>query len=177
MMPVVMPVVMTVAGFDPSGGAGIVADVKTFTAFGCFAAAAVTSLTYQNTTGVFGAAHQTTEAVRAQVLPVVEDFLVGVSTHTLEEARAARDGGADFATFGPVYDTPSKRAYGPPVGLEALREAAGALPGFPVVALGGISEETVAEVLGAGARGVAAIRMFADEQRLARALRLIDGGG
>lgn len=44
------PVVLTVAGFDPSGGAGIVADVKTITAFGCFAAAAVTSLTYQNTT-------------------------------------------------------------------------------------------------------------------------------
>src|SRR3954465_9286097 len=70
------PVVLTVAGFDPSGGAGVVADVKTFTAFGCFAAAAVTSLTYQNTTGVFGASHQTAETVRAQVLPVVEDFRV-----------------------------------------------------------------------------------------------------
>ncbi|MCA1618516.1 MAG: bifunctional hydroxymethylpyrimidine kinase/phosphomethylpyrimidine kinase [Acidobacteria bacterium] len=70
------PVALTVAGFDPSGGAGVIADVKTFTAFGCFAAAAVTSLTYQNTTGVFGAAHQTAEAVRAQVLPVVEDFRV-----------------------------------------------------------------------------------------------------
>jgi hydroxymethylpyrimidine kinase/phosphomethylpyrimidine kinase len=70
------PVALTVAGFDPSGGAGVVADVKTFTAFGCFAAAAVTSLTYQNTTGVFGAAHQTAEAVRAQVLAVVEDFRV-----------------------------------------------------------------------------------------------------
>jgi hydroxymethylpyrimidine kinase/phosphomethylpyrimidine kinase len=69
-------VALTVAGFDPSGGAGVVADIKTFTAFGCFAAAAVTSLTYQNTTGVFGAAHQTAEAVRAQVLPVVEDFRV-----------------------------------------------------------------------------------------------------
>lgn len=70
------PVVLTIAGFDPSGGAGIVADVKTITAFGCFAAAAVTSLTYQNTTGVFGASHQTAEIVRAQVLPVVEDFRV-----------------------------------------------------------------------------------------------------
>ena len=70
------PVALTIAGFDPSGGAGIVADVKTFTAYGCFAAAAVTSLTYQNTTGVFGAAHQTAEAVRAQVMPVVEDFRV-----------------------------------------------------------------------------------------------------
>jgi hydroxymethylpyrimidine/phosphomethylpyrimidine kinase len=64
-----MPVALTIAGFDPSGGAGVVADIKTFTAFGCFAAAAVTSLTFQNTTGVFGAAHQTAETVRAQVLP------------------------------------------------------------------------------------------------------------
>ncbi|HVF56307.1 MAG TPA: bifunctional hydroxymethylpyrimidine kinase/phosphomethylpyrimidine kinase [Pyrinomonadaceae bacterium] len=70
------PVALTIAGFDPSGGAGVIADVKTFNAFGCFATAAVTSLTYQNTTGVFGAAHQTAEAVRAQVLPVVEDFRV-----------------------------------------------------------------------------------------------------
>ncbi|HEX8137105.1 MAG TPA: bifunctional hydroxymethylpyrimidine kinase/phosphomethylpyrimidine kinase [Pyrinomonadaceae bacterium] len=69
-------VALTIAGFDPSGGAGIVADIKTFTAFGCFATAAVTSLTFQNTMGVFGAAHQTAEAVRAQVLPVVEDFPV-----------------------------------------------------------------------------------------------------
>ncbi|MEJ7615643.1 MAG: bifunctional hydroxymethylpyrimidine kinase/phosphomethylpyrimidine kinase [Pyrinomonadaceae bacterium] len=70
------PVALTIAGFDPSGGAGVIADIKTFTAFGCFATAAVTSLTYQNTTGVFGAAHQTAEAVRAQVMPVVEDFPV-----------------------------------------------------------------------------------------------------
>ncbi|HEV2914319.1 MAG TPA: bifunctional hydroxymethylpyrimidine kinase/phosphomethylpyrimidine kinase [Pyrinomonadaceae bacterium] len=70
------PVALTIAGFDPSGGAGVVADIKTFTAFGCFACAAVTSLTFQNTTGVFGAVHQTAEAVRAQVLPVVEDFKV-----------------------------------------------------------------------------------------------------
>src|SRR5437588_7596610 len=70
------PVVLTVAGLDPSGGAGIIADVKTFTAFGCFAVAAVTSLTFQNTSGVYGAAHQTARVVRAQVLPVVEDFKV-----------------------------------------------------------------------------------------------------
>jgi hydroxymethylpyrimidine kinase/phosphomethylpyrimidine kinase len=70
------PVILTIAGFDPSGGAGIVADIKTFTAFDCFAVAAVTSLTFQNTMGVFGAAHQTAEAVRAQVIPVVEDFSV-----------------------------------------------------------------------------------------------------
>jgi len=70
------PVALTVAGLDPSGGAGVVADVKTFTAFGCFAAAAVTSLTFQNTTGVYGGVHQSAEAVRAQVLAVAEDFRV-----------------------------------------------------------------------------------------------------
>ena len=79
-----LPVALTIAGFDPSGGAGIVADIKTFTAFGCFAAAAVTSLTFQNTTGVFGATHETAETVRAQVLPIIEDFQVaGVKTGML----------------------------------------------------------------------------------------------
>jgi hydroxymethylpyrimidine kinase/phosphomethylpyrimidine kinase len=79
-----MAVALTIAGFDPSGGAGVVADIKTFTAFGCFATAAVTSLTFQNTTGVFGATHQTAADVRAQVLPVVEDFRVaGVKTGML----------------------------------------------------------------------------------------------
>jgi hydroxymethylpyrimidine/phosphomethylpyrimidine kinase len=69
-------VCLTIAGLDPSGGAGIVADIKTFTTFGCFSTAAVTSLTFQNTQGVFGAAHQTPETVRAQVLPVIEDFQI-----------------------------------------------------------------------------------------------------
>ena len=68
------PVCLTIAGVDPSGGAGIIADIKTFSAFGCFATAAIASLTFQNTQGVFGAAHQTAATVRAQVLPVLDDF-------------------------------------------------------------------------------------------------------
>lgn len=70
------PVCLTIAGLDPSGGAGIVADIKTFSAFGCFAAAAVTSVTFQNTTGVFGAVHQSADSVRRQVEPVFDDFEV-----------------------------------------------------------------------------------------------------
>ncbi|MEO7660635.1 MAG: bifunctional hydroxymethylpyrimidine kinase/phosphomethylpyrimidine kinase [Pyrinomonadaceae bacterium] len=70
------PVCMTIAGLDPSGGAGIIADIKSFSAFGCFAAAAVTSVTFQNTTGVFGAVHQTAESVRRQAEAVVDDFEV-----------------------------------------------------------------------------------------------------
>jgi hydroxymethylpyrimidine kinase/phosphomethylpyrimidine kinase len=73
------PVALTIAGLDPSGGAGIVADIKTFTAFGCFATTAITSLTFQNTLGVFGATHQTAETVRAQVLPIIEDFSVAAA--------------------------------------------------------------------------------------------------
>jgi hydroxymethylpyrimidine kinase/phosphomethylpyrimidine kinase len=82
------PVVLTVAGLDPSGGAGIIADVKTAAAFGCFAAAAVTSLTFQNTAGVSGASHQTAEVVRAQVLAVAEDFPVAGAKTGMLPTRA-----------------------------------------------------------------------------------------
>jgi hydroxymethylpyrimidine kinase/phosphomethylpyrimidine kinase len=67
---------LTIAGFDPSGGAGVLADVRTFAAFGLQAVAAVTSLTLQNKTRVFGAVHQTRETVRAQVLPLLDDFRI-----------------------------------------------------------------------------------------------------
>ncbi|HVF49932.1 MAG TPA: bifunctional hydroxymethylpyrimidine kinase/phosphomethylpyrimidine kinase [Pyrinomonadaceae bacterium] len=108
-------VALTIAGFDPSGGAGVVADIKTFTSFGCFATAAVTSLTFQNTTGVFGAVHQTAEAVRAQVLPVVEDFHVaGLKTGMLptrevisEVARLLRECALPAPVVDPVVRSTS----------------------------------------------------------------------
>ncbi len=84
--------------------------------------------------------------------------IVGVSCHGEEEVRRALAGGADYATFGPVFDTPSKRAYGPPVGLEALRGAARI--GLPLVALGGVDIANASQVIAAGARGVAAIRAW-----------------
>lgn len=67
------PLVLTIAGFDPSGGAGIIADVRTIVQFGCRAAAAMTSLTFQNATGVFGATHETAKSLRAQIVPVVSE--------------------------------------------------------------------------------------------------------
>lgn len=73
------PVVLTIAGLDPSGGAGIIADIKTIAALGCFPAAALTSITYQNTTGVFGAEHQTAATLRAQVQPIVKDLSVAAA--------------------------------------------------------------------------------------------------
>lgn len=103
------------------------------------------------------------------------EFLIGVSTHSPAEACAARDHGADFAVFGPVFDTPSKRAYGPPVGLESLREAARVAAPFPVLALGGVTSENAAEALRAGASGVAAIRLFGDPEQLAQAVGTIRG--
>ncbi|MCD9185095.1 MAG: bifunctional hydroxymethylpyrimidine kinase/phosphomethylpyrimidine kinase [Pyrinomonadaceae bacterium] len=67
---------LTIAGVDPSGGAGIIADIKTFSAFGCYAAAAIASLTFQNTQGVFGVENQTAETVRRQIEPILADFEV-----------------------------------------------------------------------------------------------------
>jgi len=71
---VVKPVCLSIAGLDPSGGAGVIADVKTFRAFDCYATAAVTSVTFQNTTGVFGAEHQSGISVRRQIEAVVDDL-------------------------------------------------------------------------------------------------------
>jgi hydroxymethylpyrimidine/phosphomethylpyrimidine kinase len=69
-----MLTVMSIAGFDPSGGAGALADIKTFAAMGCFGTAAVTSLTFQNTVAVYGSSHQTAAALRSQIEPVINDF-------------------------------------------------------------------------------------------------------
>ncbi len=82
--------------------------------------------------------------------------LIARSTHSTNGAREAEAEGVDFITFGPVYDTPSKAAYGPPKGLEALSETVGAVT-IPVLALGGVTPGRAEECLEAGAHGVAAI--------------------
>ncbi|MGE5190044.1 MAG: thiamine phosphate synthase [Gemmatimonadota bacterium] len=82
--------------------------------------------------------------------------LIGRSAHTIGEAVAAERDGADFATFGPVYATPSKAAYGPPVGVAALAAACAAVT-IPVFALGGVGPANMNEALRAGAFGVALI--------------------
>lgn len=69
------PVVLTIAGFDPSGGAGIIADVRTILHFDCRPVAAITSLTFQNSEAVFGAIHESAESLRAQLLPVIQEAI------------------------------------------------------------------------------------------------------
>src|SRR5437764_764652 len=72
------PAVLAIAGFDPSGGAGIIADVRTFVHLGCRPTAAITSLTFQNSQGVFGAIHESAGSLRAQILPIVAEYKVAV---------------------------------------------------------------------------------------------------
>lgn len=82
--------------------------------------------------------------------------LIGVSTHQIDEVLAAARDGADFVTFGPVYPTPSKAAYGAPVGLEALRRVCAATS-LPIFALGGVKSNHIPQLLSAGAAGIALI--------------------
>jgi thiamine-phosphate pyrophosphorylase len=106
-------------------------------------------------------------AAARRCLPV--GALIGVSTHSLAEASFAVASGADFLTFGPVFDTPSKAAYGPPRGLDALREVCAAVS-LPIYALGGITPARVTACRAAGAYGVAAIGALLEAPDIANAV-------
>lgn len=83
-------------------------------------------------------------------------LLVGVSTHSKDRALQAQENGADYITFGPVFDTPSKRKYGPPQGLDSLAEIVRSTQ-LPMLALGGVKLDNIPSVLETGAWGVGLI--------------------
>ena len=97
-------------------------------------------------------------------------FLIGVSCHSLEEALRAETGEADYILLGPIFDTPSKRPFGPPLGLGKLSEVASRIR-IPVLALGGITVERVRGCLEAGAQGIAGIRLFQEGLPIADRVR------
>jgi thiamine-phosphate pyrophosphorylase len=104
------------------------------------------------------------------------DFLVGVSCHSVEEARLAEAAGASYVFFGPVFETPAKKRFGAPQGVERLAEACRSVR-IPVIAIGGVSGPEGQQCLSAGASGIAAIRMFQElgEAQLRSALAQIRG--
>jgi len=103
-------------------------------------------------------AQRTHESLPVSVMREVggPGFMVGASVHSVAEARTVAAEGADFLVFGPVFDTPSKRPYGPPQGLAALGQVTAAVA-TPVLAIGGISADRVRDILAVGAVGVGVI--------------------
>jgi thiamine-phosphate pyrophosphorylase len=89
------------------------------------------------------------------------NFLVGVSCHSLESSQQAAAAQADYIFFGPVFATPSKASFGPPQGPDRLAEVCRSVS-IPVLAIGGITTENAPSCLQAGAAGIAAIRLFQD---------------
>jgi thiamine-phosphate diphosphorylase len=97
--------------------------------------------------------------------------IIGVSTSSVELARAAEAGGADYIGFGPMYAGGLKQTKAGQ-GLERLREVRAAVR-LPIVAIGGITEETVGDVLAAGADAVAIITDVVRAENVAAKVRRI----
>ena len=107
--------------------------------------------------------HLTTRSLEPRVVRACTrpGLLVGASTHSEAEVETASAGGVDYVVCGPVYDTPSKRGMGDPLGPDRVGAIAAASR-VPVLALGGLTRENAPATVAAGAAGVAAIRLFQD---------------
>ena len=119
--------------------------------------------------------HLTLQSLEADVVRKTfgPNCLIGVSTHSDVEARRARDAGAGFVVFGPIFPTQSKKEYGPPLGIGKLSEVAHELAPIPVLAIGGVSNYNAGECLRAGASGVAAITLFSEPETLKRNAEIV----
>lgn len=174
------PVCLTIAGLDPSGGAGIIADINTFSAFGCFAAAAVASITFQNTTGVFGAANQTAEIVRRQIEPILEDYTVAAvktgmlpSREVIETtASLLSESGVPFVVVDPVVRSTSGYDLIDDEALRALEELL-----FPIAAVVTPNIAEAERISGMTINGEKDIRGVAEKIRLKGARNVLIKGG
>ena len=98
--------------------------------------------------------------------------LIGVSTHGVDEVLDAESQGADFVVLGPVFATPSKHRYGPPIGLHVLAEAV-RRASIPIFAIGGVGAQQIADLRRAGAYGVAVISAILGAEDVLAATRLL----
>lgn len=94
-----------------------------------------------------------------KVRAAAPDMLLGKSTHSLQSALSAEAEGADYLIFGPVFDTPLKKRYGSPMGLEKLEKVSRNVS-IPVYAIGGITPANTRQCLDHGAYGIAALSIF-----------------
>jgi thiamine-phosphate pyrophosphorylase len=109
---------------------------------------------------------------------VGRDVIVGLSTHSMQQAQAGSKSGADYIAVGPVHATPTKEGR-PAIGVEPVRYAAAHVT-VPWFAIGGIDTSTVAAVVRAGARRIVVVRAIADAddpEAAARSLRAAANGG
>lgn len=113
--------------------------------------------------------HLTSNSLSAAVIreKFPREFIIGVSTHTVDEAVDAASSNADFAVFGPVFQTPGKTEVR---GIDAFREVCARVAPFPVLAIGGVDADNVRDIINAGASGVAAIRALNDADSMRRLL-------
>jgi len=108
---------------------------------------------------------------------VGKDMLIGVSTHSIDEALAAQRGGADLITFGPVYEIPSKLQHGIPVGMDVMKKVNIEVD-IPIYALGGVKRGNIRSLFGAGFYGVAMISaIFGVEDITHETRKMLDGIG
>ena len=110
------------------------------------------------------------QVVREMLPP---ELVIGVSTHSCSAAKSAAASNADYILFGPIFRSPGK---GEPVGVTGLQAVCDRLEGFPVIALGGITETNLEQCLASGAAGIAAIRSLHDAETRRAVCRSINAG-